>query len=393
MKRFLLVYTALVLLFIVMLGWLASQTLALAGRVDGDIVAGAAAQADPAGSAWAEAADLVRQQYLAAATEGERLAWQAMGVALDAASAKLSEAAWRQRSQAQGLAAFTLFTALLAVLVLLSLWLFGMRALAEPLRVLSRRLEADLATGLPQPLPPRGAAEVRALYTSFNALCRDLAEYRRKVQLAERETIGRYLIHEMRNLITPIPLAVAALRRSADATALDLVDRQAGAMAALLERFRHSYRFPPMQSAPCRLGALLAGLPDMADPRVRLELPPDWPDEPVMADGRFLSQAMANLLRNALEALAGRVDGGQVWVRLAIMEGAVAIEVRDNGCGMPAEVQERLFDEWFTTKQKGMGLGLSFSRRVARGHGGELSIVSVAGEGTVCTISWPAASP
>ena len=102
---------------------------------------------------------------------------------------------------------------------------------------------------------------------------------------------------------------------------------------------------------------------------------------------------MANLLRNALEALAGRVDGGQVWVRLAIMEGAVAIEVRDNGCGMPAEVQERLFDEWFTTKQKGMGLGLSFSRRVARGHGGELSIVSVAGEGTVCTISWPAASP
>lgn len=67
------------------------------------------------------------------------------------------------------------------------------------------------------------------------------------------------------------------------------------------------------------------------------------------------------------------------------------IEVRDTGCGIPADILARITDPFFTTKPKGTGLGLSIARQLAELQGGRLAIASVAGQGTTVQVAIPTA--
>lgn len=111
-----------------------------------------------------------------------------------------------------------------------------------------------------------------------------------------------------------------------------------------------------------------------------------------------LGRVLINLLSNAFFAVQRRYesDGGdfqpQIWLRTAKEKATVRIEVRDNGCGIPAEVQARIFEPFFTTKPtgEGTGLGLSLSHEiVAQQHGGTLTCTSTEGAGTTFTIRLP----
>jgi signal transduction histidine kinase len=106
-------------------------------------------------------------------------------------------------------------------------------------------------------------------------------------------------------------------------------------------------------------------------------------------DASALNQVFLNLLKNASEALAGR--GGTVRT-CARQEGdAIIVSVGDDGPGMPAEVQQQIFEPFFSTKGagQGAGLGLSISRRVAAEHGGSLEVHSASGAGTTFTLTLP----
>jgi signal transduction histidine kinase len=105
------------------------------------------------------------------------------------------------------------------------------------------------------------------------------------------------------------------------------------------------------------------------------------------ADREMLSRVLENLVRNAMEAMP---DGGTVTVRTA-PDGpeAVILSVEDTGCGMDARTRERAFDDFFTTKALGSGLGLAFVRRVVEAHGGHVSLESEQGRGTVVSVRLP----
>jgi signal transduction histidine kinase len=96
---------------------------------------------------------------------------------------------------------------------------------------------------------------------------------------------------------------------------------------------------------------------------------------------------LENLVRNAMEAMP---DGGTVTVRTA-RSGAesVLLSVADTGCGMDARTRERAFDDFFTTKALGSGLGLAFVRRVVEAHGGRVSLESEQGRGTLVSVRLP----
>jgi len=95
-------------------------------------------------------------------------------------------------------------------------------------------------------------------------------------------------------------------------------------------------------------------------------------------DGRQLSQALTNLMLNAAEAIDGRQgDGlapGRIIVRLVNEEGTTAIEVEDNGKGLPQEARERLTEPYFTTRLKGTGLGLAIVKKIMEDHGGGIRL-------------------
>jgi C4-dicarboxylate-specific signal transduction histidine kinase len=112
----------------------------------------------------------------------------------------------------------------------------------------------------------------------------------------------------------------------------------------------------------------------------------------VTASGHMLSQVLLNLINNAFDAVAGR-PGGTVTVRSALLPGSaeVAVEVADNGPGVPPHLRARIFEPFFTTKPsgKGTGLGLSISARIAARHGGRIIVSDNEGGGAVFSLVLP----
>lgn len=105
-------------------------------------------------------------------------------------------------------------------------------------------------------------------------------------------------------------------------------------------------------------------------------------------DPDLLSQAIQNVIHNAFEAMP---DGGTVAVRTERTDApeGIAIVITDAGPGMDARKAERAFDEFYTTKPQGTGLGLAFVRRVAQAHRGSVSLESQLGKGTSVRIQLP----
>ncbi|HEX8325339.1 MAG TPA: HAMP domain-containing sensor histidine kinase [Tepidisphaeraceae bacterium] len=92
-------------------------------------------------------------------------------------------------------------------------------------------------------------------------------------------------------------------------------------------------------------------------------------------DGRLLTQAVLNLTLNAVEA-ARDAGGGAVTVTLADSDGRLSLCVEDTGPGIPADLLDRIFNPFFTTKDDGTGLGLSIVHRIVEAHGGAISAVN-----------------
>jgi PAS domain S-box-containing protein len=116
-------------------------------------------------------------------------------------------------------------------------------------------------------------------------------------------------------------------------------------------------------------------------------------DETLVAsvDGPRLRQALANVMKNALEATERRADG-HVEVALYARGAAAVVEIADNGVGMLAEHRDKVFLPFFTTKPTGTGLGMAIVKKIMDLHGGEVEIESTPGEGTVVRLVIPRAA-
>lgn len=117
----------------------------------------------------------------------------------------------------------------------------------------------------------------------------------------------------------------------------------------------------------------------------------------LLGDRKALGGALTNLLENAIQATPA---GGEVACEVELVSAAdsglglagVRFRVRDSGCGIAVEVQQRLFDPFFTTRAEGTGLGLAIARGVARAHGGDIGLRSAPGAGSTFTLTLPLAA-
>ncbi len=110
----------------------------------------------------------------------------------------------------------------------------------------------------------------------------------------------------------------------------------------------------------------------------------------VIADGEKLRQVVANVLDNAIDALAPVAEGRRVELFVENgVPGRARIRVRDNGCGIPADRIDRIFNPFFTTKDKGTGLGMAISKKIVEAHEGTIDVVSEPGHGTEFVITLP----
>src|SRR6185295_3369821 len=123
----------------------------------------------------------------------------------------------------------------------------------------------------------------------------------------------------------------------------------------------------------------------------------DAPKNPVWfeGDGRLVSQALTNVLKNAGEGIAARIakgddEPGRITIALQPNGASFAYRVTDNGVGLPPEHRHRLTEPYVTTRAKGTGLGLAIVRKIMEDHGGEIVLADAEnGEGAEVTLNFP----
>lgn len=123
------------------------------------------------------------------------------------------------------------------------------------------------------------------------------------------------------------------------------------------------------------------------------ELEKDYGELPqVWCYSQQINQVFMNLLINASQSID---SNGKIYIRTRQQNGHVIVQVCDNGCGIPKEIQSQIFDPFFTTKEvgKGTGLGLSTTFNIIEKHNGSIEVNSKEGEGTSFTICLPIAQP
>jgi two-component system, NtrC family, nitrogen regulation sensor histidine kinase NtrY len=208
--------------------------------------------------------------------------------------------------------------------------------------------------------------------------------------------IARRIAHEIKNPLTPIQLSAERLRNKFGKQVTDnrelfdqltqTIERQTGQIKSMVDEFASFARMPQaiMADQDLKLAvqepAILFREGNNKDISFRLELPA----EPVRArfDLRLISQAVTNLIKNATEAIDGVREGspadpsyhGDIEVRLVPAADRVAIEVIDNGIGLPKQNRAKLLEPYVTTRAKGTGLGLAIVQKIVEQHGGTLSL-------------------
>lgn len=175
------------------------------------------------------------------------------------------------------------------------------------------------------------------------------------------------------------------------AVVAEQIDRVVAELRTILERAR-----PPAPRQVVDVGELISRVAQVVQPRldrqrVRLDVrvAPGCP--PVEVSQTHIELTLLNIVTNSLDAMP---DGGELAIAATPSDGGVSLEIRDTGCGIPADLLPRIFDPWVTTKPsgRGTGLGLSVARDVIRAHGGTIVAQSRPGMGTTLTIELPAAS-
>jgi signal transduction histidine kinase len=224
-----------------------------------------------------------------------------------------------------------------------------------------------------------------------------LSTYRERVErLAVLGRFSAQMAHDLKNPLAALVGAVQVLEADpADGREFRaMIVEQASRIRAIVEMYDRLGRVEPVRTLVrvndlVRRVATLSRHAAPSEPQLMLDLDPSLHE--CNLDPDLLSGALENLVRNAVEAMK---DGGTLTVRTRREIGSargfvLALAVEDTGEGMDARQVERAFDDFYTTKTTGSGLGLAFVRRVALAHRGDVSLSSKRGVGTKVEIRLP----
>ena len=252
---------------------------------------------------------------------------------------------------------------------------------------------------LPIGAPTRGAPEFEALRLALRELAAALASARDRELEAERlrafREVARRVAHEIKNPLTSMRIAVDQLERAdgrpdgRTAIAVQVLAAETDRLERLAKEFSEFGRLPEGPQSEVDIVELLeelgrTGVPDQVDVRLRA----NGGRRTLFGHYEPLRRAFANLYRNAAEAMKGR---GAIDVTVTGDGSGLAVTVADHGPGIPADLHQRVFEPYFTTKDDGTGLGLALVRVTLEAHRGTISVAETPGGGATFAIVFPPA--
>jgi signal transduction histidine kinase len=178
------------------------------------------------------------------------------------------------------------------------------------------------------------------------------------------------------------------------AQSLGVMDKELRACTRIIGDLLDFARERPVELSACPLRPLVADAFSVVQPPRPTRLVNDVPDDlPVPAlDRDQFRQVLVNLAQNATEAIPPDREG-EVRIGAAITADEIQVWVKDNGSGIPEELRQRIFEPLFTTKTRGIGLGLAIVLGLVRRHGGTVELQTAPGLGTTFTLRLPRNRP
>ncbi len=203
---------------------------------------------------------------------------------------------------------------------------------------------------------------------------------------AFRET-ARRVAHEMRGPVSAVRLALRSRSTQGDDEMLAVVDEETARLERMAEEFSNFGRLPEGPEAEIDVSELVDSVVTATVP-ARIPIEREVPMG-VTVRGQYepLRRALQNLLSNAVEA----TQNGAIRIAVLRSAGGVELTISDSGPGIPAELRQRIFEPYFTTKERGTGLGLALVKQTVLAHGGTIAATDAEGGGTRFVITLPGA--
>lgn len=237
-----------------------------------------------------------------------------------------------------------------------------------------------------------------AVFVDVTETARAQSELQRNRALTAVGQMTAQIAHEIKNPLGSIRFAAEFLKRTAatdhasDLPTIEVIERSVDHLAAIVAQLSEFARPKKLNRSEINLNDLLDELLPMVadrlnakDMQVSKQYSPNIPDGHY--DGTELRKLFLNLIINAVEASE---PNSSIELRTSLNgDGQVLVDIVDRGCGMDAETLRRLFEPFYTTKEKGTGLGMAIAKHIAELHGGDLSVQSRTGAGTTATVKLP----
>lgn len=240
----------------------------------------------------------------------------------------------------------------------------------------------------------RGAPEFEALRQALRDLAAALATARERELEAERlrafREVARRVAHEIKNPLTSMRIAVDQMRRtvgpldSRTDIAIQVMAAETDRLERLAKEFSEFGKLPEGPQSEVDVAELLEELGRTSVPDgVEVRLTANGGRRTIVGHYEPLRRAFANLYRNAAEAMQGK---GAIDVTVSSADAGLLVTIADHGPGIPADLHQRVFEPYFTTKSDGTGLGLALVRVTLEAHGGTISVSETPGGGATFSI-------
>jgi signal transduction histidine kinase len=278
-------------------------------------------------------------------------------------------------------------------------YLFG-RSFINPILTLQRGTQAVASGDLNTRVLITSKDEFGNLGEAFNTMAGRLGELQEDVKKQERQAMfGRVAAGIVHDLLHPIQNVGnntrLLLRTDLDAESRQdcgrIIDRELTTIRRFLDDLRNVVKPKPVERFPMDVNIAVQEVVESMRPegeRHGVTVEARYEAGALVIDGdRFaLGRVLRNLVTNAIQATDA---GGRVTIATGLTADRVEVSVTDTGAGIPADRLAAIFDDFVTTKRRGLGLGLAISKRIVEQLDGTIAVVSEVGRGTAFTLRFP----
>ncbi|HAR36578.1 MAG TPA: hypothetical protein DCR87_06725, partial [Acidobacteria bacterium] len=303
---------------------------------------------------------------------------------------------------------FFLFTSVFFILLIAFLVATIKKMVVLPINQLIRATQEVSLGNLDVRVEHQARDELKSLVEGFNNMVENLKAHEKELaELSQRVAwteMARKVAHEIKNPLTPIQLSAEhILKVHADKhpdfdrvlqesisyiiSEVENLRRIAGEFMTIA---RDSGTIKTRFDLKELVQELLRPFQQTLTDRISFSLRQSGHDFELLGDRGKMKVALRNILINAIEAIKGK---GRIEINLKEAGQELVVEIKDNGCGIQPEMVDRIFEPYFSTKEKGTGLGLAICKRIVEEHEGSIRLESQQGKGTRVIITLPRKQP